>query len=326
MVISFGANLLVAVISLAIFAGYAHNKMSDVEILNGIVTGKQQVRVSCEHSYSCNCRQSCSGSGNSRTCSQVCDTCYEHSNDWDWDVHSSVGTFTINRVDRRGKDEPPRWTAVQTGEHASNENSYQNPLLADDSTLFITDKSVIGKYEGKLPKYPMPFDYYRYYRVIGNPVGVDKRGLNNYLNEYLKSNGVVKQLNILTVFTTEPEIYFEVLMSHWKGGKKNDVIMVYGIDNQGNVKWFKSNSYAKGMNNREMHTNLRQAVLGSKLSLDIIKEQTLTVHKKFVRLSTEEFEYKKQNIEIPTGLVIFVLILNLLASVGINLYMKENNL
>jgi hypothetical protein len=40
-----------------------HANVSDTEILNGTITGKARTKVSCEHSYSCNCYESCSGSG-----------------------------------------------------------------------------------------------------------------------------------------------------------------------------------------------------------------------------------------------------------------------
>lgn len=319
MFIALGANLLVAAISLLIFKGYTYGKMHDTEVWNGFVTSKQQTRVSCSHSYSCNCRQVCSGSGKSRSCSAHCDTCYEHSNDWDWDVHTTVGTITIDRVDRRGSEEPPRFTQVKIGEFAATMNSYQNPLLADDSTLFITDKKVAERFV--LPEYPRTYDYYRYNHVIGGPVEY-----NDIIREYLKDQGAVKQLNIIAVFVTESPEYFEALMAKWRGGKSNDVIMVYGVDKEGSVKWFNSNSYAKGMNNRPMHTELRQLALGEKLSKELLTAQIKVIDNKFQRLSREEFEYKKDNIEIPVGLIVFVLFLNLGICCFVIYYMKENDL
>lgn len=92
-------------------------KAADVELLNGYVTGKERDVVSCSHSYECMCyyTESCSGSGTSRSCTRTrhCSTCYEHSYDVDWDVHTTVGNLTIDRIDRQGLDQPPRWTAVQ---------------------------------------------------------------------------------------------------------------------------------------------------------------------------------------------------------------------
>lgn len=324
MFIALCANLLIASLSLLIFKGYAHVKMSDVEVLNGIVTGKEKTWVSCSHSYSCNCRQVCSGSGKSHSCSTHCNTCYDHSNDWDWDVYSTVGTFTIDRVDRRGEDEPPRWTQVKEGEHASSMSRYQNPLLADPSSLFVVDENIAGNYV--VPDYPEAYDYYRYYRVLSSVKSVNQTEINDYLNHYLKMSGSIKQLNIIAVFTEYPPEYFNVLMAKWRGGKKNDVILVYGLDDNLNIKWFNSNSYAKGMNNREMHTKLRQEAVSNKFSMLVLTTQVKVIDNMFNRLSTEEFEYKKENIEIPTGLVFIVILLNLFVCFGVIYQIKENDL
>src|SRR4051812_22989724 len=71
----------------AILAFSIFGQTMDEEVWNGHVTSKEQVRVSCSHSYSCNCRQSCTSSGKGgQSCTTVCDTCYEHSNDYDWDL------------------------------------------------------------------------------------------------------------------------------------------------------------------------------------------------------------------------------------------------
>src|SRR5574342_424492 len=109
----------------------------DVEVWNGVVTGKEQNTVSCSHSYQCNCRQSCTGSGKNQSCTTVCDTCYEHSHDYDWDVYTSINdTITIDRVDRQGVNEPSLWTAVKMGEPVSVTHSYKNYIKASPGTLF----------------------------------------------------------------------------------------------------------------------------------------------------------------------------------------------
>ncbi len=98
-----GLNIgIVVLLVTAVWQAGRYGQMADVEIWNGEVTKKQRTLVSCSHSYQCNCRQTCSGSGSNQSCTQICDTCYEHSNDWDWDVSSTAGNFTIDRIDRQG--------------------------------------------------------------------------------------------------------------------------------------------------------------------------------------------------------------------------------
>lgn len=126
---------IIGLLSVIVCLGYVLTFWSatdDTLILNGQVIGKERNQVNCEHAYRCNCRQSCSD----KTCSQVCNTCFEHRNDWDWDVQSTVGVFTINRIDKRGSQEPPRWTEVKLGEPAANTYSYTNYLKAAPNSLF----------------------------------------------------------------------------------------------------------------------------------------------------------------------------------------------
>lgn len=110
----------------------------DIEAWNGVVTGKQKVAVPCSHTYSCNCHEVCSGSGKDRSCRTECDTCYEHhsflrtipGNDYDWRVYTSNGEVVeIDRVDRQGVREPPRFTAVRMGEPTTLAHTYTNYML-----------------------------------------------------------------------------------------------------------------------------------------------------------------------------------------------------
>jgi hypothetical protein len=68
-------------------------RVSDVEILNGEVLGKSRNKVSCSHSYPCQCRLVCSGSGKNKSCSTHCKICYIHFYDFDYVVNSNIGTF-----------------------------------------------------------------------------------------------------------------------------------------------------------------------------------------------------------------------------------------
>ncbi|MBI4142995.1 hypothetical protein HY480_03920, partial [Candidatus Uhrbacteria bacterium] len=67
------------VVILVIGIGYAiayWSQTTDTEIWNGTITSKTTDRMQCCHSYSCDCRQVCHGSGNERSCHTECDTCY----------------------------------------------------------------------------------------------------------------------------------------------------------------------------------------------------------------------------------------------------------
>lgn len=114
---------------------------TDTEVINSVVAKKYQSIVSCSHSYECFCtyHESCSGSGKDRTCSTVktCQTCYEHSHDYNWDVKAKNGNvISINRIDRQGIHEPQRWSSVQVGDPMSWTHSYTNYIKASPDSLF----------------------------------------------------------------------------------------------------------------------------------------------------------------------------------------------
>ncbi|BBL19197.1 hypothetical protein KIT04_028 [Vibrio phage KIT04] len=322
LVIGLGATLVLSLFLTGLTELSKYSGMWDTEILNGYVESKAPVEVSCEHSYSCNCRTVCSGSGKSRSCSTVCDTCYEHSYDVDWDVKTTVGTITIDRVDRQGTATPPRFNEVEIGEPASLPHTYTNYLKgAKDSLLYIEQKTD-PNYKDILASYPRVFDYYKVRTVINMtklPLEIEEQ----YLRKRMKELGAKKQVNIVVVFTNENPDFFNVLLSHWGGVKKNDVLMMFGMV-KNKVQWFKSTSFADGMDNRDLHVHLRNNAITKEYSTELFKEQINLVDEKFNRLPNKKFEYMIENIDPPAWVVFLNIILNLVVT-GIISYQLANN-
>jgi hypothetical protein len=235
--VQLGASAAIAGISIAIIY---YRDTGDHELWNGRVTGKKQVWVSCEHSYQCDCHESCSGSGKNRSCSQVCRTCYEHFNDWDWRVYASFGGHTnIQRVDRRGSNTPPRWDAVVIGEPFSESRKYTSYIKASPDSLF-RKQGQEGKYLGRLPVYPgKVHDYYRANRLVtyGSVPPQDFKAWNDGLSEINANLGSGKQVNMVVVLTDQPHEWYYALEEYWIGGKKNDAILVIGVDPEGKATW-----------------------------------------------------------------------------------------
>jgi hypothetical protein len=311
--ISLGINIAASAFLYGMLALYVSSKTSDQYVLTGQVSSKYSEKVSCEHSYECNCVKSCSGSGSSQTCTEVCQTCYDHPYDVNWVVKSTVGSVNIDRVNRQGTKEPPRFTQVKIGEPFSAEFSFRNYLLADPNSLFLYSKTVGENHP--TPGYPRVYDYYRINRVQGN------KELNEYLNDYL----IGKRFNAIPVFTTKDESYFYSLMANWKGGKKNDILMVYGMDGD-NIKWFQSVSYGKGLDNRLLHDTLRIETQGKQFSLELFKTQLDKINKEFRQVDTAQFEHLKYAIQIPLWLILILVAVNAATSIGIAFYMKNNTL
>lgn len=300
----------------------------DVEVWNGTVTGKERVTVSCSHSYSCNCRETCSGSGRNRSCSTTCDTCYEHMWDYDWDVYTSNSeTVTIGRIDRQGVSEPPRWTAVRVGEPTSLKHSYTNYVKASPDSLF-RHQGLKEKYRGTLPDYPQRvYDYYRLDRFValgstnvGEPVA-----WNSDLSRLNAELGREKQVNIIVVTVVDkPHEWYYALEEDWVGGKKNDVVLVASLDSDGKPQWVEVMAWTT---NEMFRIALRDRVLDMP-KLD--RTQTIaalqsTVGELYRRKPMKDFEYlNSQIVPTPTEWTV-TLIIALVVCGGLAVYCQQND-
>lgn len=319
-----GLQFLALVIStglcLSIIASSSFLSTYDTEILNGYVVSKAPHKVSCEHQYKCGETCSADSKGNI-TCIPI--YCDEHAYDIDWDIKTTVGEFTIDRINRQGTKEPPRFTNTKIGEFAASSHFTKNYLLIDKSR-FDTDEAIVKKYKGKVPKYPETFDYYRFNRVV-NTTDRLFNYLNVFLNDHLREMGAKKQLNIIVVVTEYSDDFYNALYKEWNGGKKNDVILVYGIDSSNNIKWFRSTSFADGQDNRELLARLRIETHDQQLSLNLVRKQLSIIDKNFTRLPNETFNYIDSFQDISIGLILFCMFFNILTSIGIAYYMYKED-
>lgn len=311
------AAIVIAALSLIVFVASVNFKAADTQILNTEVKSKKSYMVSCSHMEDCNCRTEKDSQGNKY---RKCDSCPEHAYDVDWTVHTPLGSFDIDRISRRGLEEPPRFKAVRIGEPAALSDSYRNWLLLDESSLLMYQATVNPQYA--MPNYPTVYDYYRYNRVI-NYSKANTAWVNDYLNEWLKKKGSTKQLNIVTVFVEYPEDYFYQLMTHWRGGKKNDLILVFGMkDNK--IVWQQSQTYAKGMNNRHLIEELKMATLNKEWSKELLDEMLLITEAKFNRIEASQFADNAKFIQPPLWLYILVIVLNMISSFVISRHFVRN--
>lgn len=323
-------NLLIGVA--VVSGGWAlgrYAQAADTEIINGQLTSKSGDRVSCDHSYRCNCRQTCTGTGKDRSCSETCDTCYEHSYDVDWNLHTTVGDVTIDRVDRQGLSEPPRFSRALVGDPIAKTHSFQNYIKAAPDSLFnaLQDKQVLEQYKSVVPAYPDGiYDYHYVNRVLSVGVPVpDLAAWNRDLAMRLRTLGPSKQANVVIVFTREKDAQFaNGLRAAWLGGKKNDVVVVLGTPSYPTIDWVRVISWT---DKEVFKVQLRDALLDlktidQKTVLDTIEQR---VAKDFVRKHMADFAYLKNQIEPPGWAIALLVVLSIVASVGSSLYLARNN-
>lgn len=320
--------VIVLLVGFLLFAFAGFSQVRDVEIWNGQVTGKEQVQVSCEHSYQCNCVKSCSGSGANKSCTEICQTCYDHSYDWDWDVFTNIGRFSIDRVDRQGVDMPPRWGEVQVGEPVARSHVYTNYVKAVPESLFNHEGAT---YAGlpPVPAYPQVYDYYRVNRVL--TVGVNlpnANAWNAHLSDILKELGPKKQANVTLVFVnTADQMYRHKLEAEWLGGKKNDVVVMFGVTDYPKIAWVDVMTFGLNMGNERFHMTLKNNLfnLGELDQDKVMSEIQTQVMAYYDRPQMKNFEYLKDAITPPTWLLIVIFILEMALSIGLTVYFHLND-
>jgi hypothetical protein len=297
------------------------SKTSDTELLNGQITGLGRVEVSCSHSYQCHCHQVCSGSGNNRSCSEECDTCYEHSYDVDWRVYSNIGqSINIGREDRQGLIEPKRWDKAFAGEPFTITHSYENYIMANPDSVLTGGKGNVEFWKKLIPEYPGTFDYYKSNHFINMGVpNIDFNTWNWLVNEANKTLGPKKQVNLLVIVVpTDSSAYVQALKTAWIGGKKNDAIIVIGSKDGHNIAFVEVVSWAVHADFRD---NLRTDImmLGSLDKRDEIMQAVYDeTNGRFVRMHMKDMQYLMRSFQ-PSGTAMWVIfILSTLLSTGIS--------
>lgn len=315
--------LIVSVISGATIGISAYQNRHDVEILAGSITDKKQVRVSCSHSYPCRCRQVCSGFGKSRSCSTRCDTCYRHTHDYDWRVYTTLGSFNIQRIDSQGTGTPPRWTGVVIGEPYAEHRSYTNYIKGAEHTLWNNrlNEEDMARLQAIVPAYPSVFDYYRVNRAVTSPsVKVPNiQEWSDRLAAELRDLGAKKQVNIIVVFTDRGREYVEALERVWLGGKKNDVVVVLGLEGE-NVAWSQVFTYARSSGNELLTVKLRDAIMAVGQPITNAEAYITTIRSNieeaYQRKSMEEFEHLASESGPSTTGITIAAILGLIVLIG----------
>lgn len=317
-----GAGLVMTLICLGLTVAGASIGSSDFSIFSGEVTSKNSERVSCEHQYVCG--EDCywvtdTDSKGKTTRRQQCDPVYcdEHDYDVSWRVYTTLGRWTIDRVDRRGTKMPQRWDDVEIGEPVQERRGVSNYLLLNEER-FNTSEQIRQKFAGEVFEYPQPYDYYRYQRVLQDDLKQDYDGISIWLNEQLKKDGAAKQLNVLLVVThvTDPD-FFYAQIEKWKGVRKNDVVLFYGIDGNDKIQWSRAMSFADGQNNQIMLKELETMTYTQSFGVELVQAQYKKIVNEFHRVPNSTFAYMKDAWVPPTGWVITMMIVNLLVAIGV---------
>ena len=306
------------ILALVIMLGGWYANVRDVNVMNGYVTSKAKEWTSCSHSYPCRCRKS----GKSTTC----DTCYLHTNDWNWALHTNIKrTVYIDRVDLQGAREPKRFTQAQVGDPVSLTDSYINYLKASEHSLF-NDSKLLNKYSDRVPEYPAKvYDYHYVDRVLVDKVALpDADKWNLALANMVKELGSKHQVNTVIIFTSvDQQDYYNAVRQKWLGGKKNDVILIVGTPNFPDIAWVRVLSWT---DNELFKVELQDDVYNLKKITTpepVISQMHDHIVKNFVRKSMKDFEYLKDEVSPEPEWYAIAFLLALVLCGGIHYYDRK---
>jgi hypothetical protein len=306
-------------------------KTYDTEIINGSVTSKDQERVSCSHSYECNCRNvtSCSGSGQHRSCTttRTCDTCYEHNYDYDWMLRTNIGDITIDRIDRQGTGTPPRWKIAKVADPVAKTHSFKNYVKAVPESLFNSDNAkLIEQFKTMIPAYPgHVYDYHYIDRAL--TVGVPIKDLKEWSQDIsliLRELGPTKQANVIVIFVNSNDSNVaNAINASWLGGKKNDITIVIGSTEYPKIDWVGVHAWT---DNELFKVQLRDAIfdIGEIKRTEIVKTIFENVKSDFKRKSFKSYAYLENDISMSFDSYAYLLIIQLLLAIGTFFVVRHN--
>uniref|UniRef100_A0AB39CEF6 Uncharacterized protein n=1 Tax=Pseudomonas phage HRDY3 TaxID=3236930 RepID=A0AB39CEF6_9VIRU len=196
---------------------------SDEEILSGSVMKKERVYDPYTETYTCGT----DSHGNPKTCTRLVDQ-------WRWDVISDYGDSFSEHTSQKVRA-PAIYAATQLGDPYASTKKFMNYQNVSEQSVMI-DRESAKEYRGWVPEYPHIYAGFKVSRGFSNTPFMDQRGLSHFLSVAQKRWGPMHGVNVSVVVLdhrTDWNGFTNALASKWKGGKKNDAVLVLGLDEKG---------------------------------------------------------------------------------------------
>ena len=249
--------------------------LKDVEYWGGKVE-KIVKEEKYEYTYDCS-YQNCTGSGSNRTCRTVHKTCtatepekryIKTSNNEKIDISISQwnkAKFDFSATERKMhrsnqtsysklKGEGDIWNSYpKVILPTSVSHSYINLVVAAkdnvlNENVLQTDIDLAIK-DGVLKEYPtlktLKYGETQLNRIIDTTGKINVKKYEELLNKMSVEVGKSKQANPIIYFTNQGRDFKHLLKSYWKGAKKNDVVLILGINSEAKILWSDSISWSK---------------------------------------------------------------------------------
>ena len=301
-----------AVLSLLFFGAETivrTTSLQDIEIISGQVTNKRRIQDTYQESYDCYCTTD--GKGN-----RTCQTCVRTKYTVDWKVYTSVGNHTIKSLDSRSSSvyltpDPKRYLDAYNGEAAAANHTYKNYMLGVPKEYLYNDNlGAPRELLAKIPEYPSTFDYYRVDRVVTIDDVITPREhayFSANLAHMLRTLGPQKEVNIIMVIgKPEPKLMYAV-REKWNGGKKNDVIIVFNINDDKSLDDVHVLTWDK---NHYFKIRLQDELLAyGVFDNGIMPKIHDTIRDHYTRPEMKDYEHLREHVQTPRWLLIIFFII-----------------
>lgn len=295
--------------------GSKHLSTRDVEIISGQITNKERVNGHYLRPYQCNCTTDSKGN-------RSCQTCYEDRYTVKWTADSTVGSYTIESLDKSSKrvwltPDPERYVKINIGDPAAAEHYYKNYMLGMPEE-YSQNKNLGASAEliAKIPAYPEVFDFYNVNRVLnidGLLTSEKEVEYNKAIANKLKTLGPSKEVNIILIVGKADENLMYAIREKWNGVKKNDVVVVVGLeDNQ--VKTVNVLTFAK---NELFKIRLQDRIDANKTLDGLLEIVFNEVESSYERPRMRDYEEMKMYLQTPMWALVLIYVLLFGIPVGI---------
>jgi hypothetical protein len=196
-------------------------------------------------------------------------------------------------------------------------------VIKEKQNKQITDKMVKDGLIRPYPKtYKSEYGTQKLDRIIDTTGTANKKVLREKLDKYSAMLGKTKQVNPVIYITNEPIGFKAYLKSAWDGAKKNDAILVLGVNDEGVVQW---SDVITWTNNTDFEVDCGNKFKNMSVKKDtIVTEFSKLIRESYVRKPYKEFEYLKENISLDWYWQLFILLGNIGLS-GFIFYKFLNN-
>ena len=289
--------------------------MRDTEHLNGRITGKPSGTQSC-----CHCRTVCDSRDKKGNCTSSHEVC-SHFHDYWWSLDTTVGSISVESCS--GWDSAPDvWTKARIGEPAVVDHSYDNYLKADPNSLFDRNAEALTRRFTGIPKYPALYSEYKVDHVVADGQAVPA-AWQDEMRELNADLGASNQVDVTMLLTSNPEpTYAQGVEAKWLYGPKNSITVVLGVSDNGTIGWARAVTFSRVS---DLKVHLRDALQGKTLSDDVPALIRPLIASEFKRTPMAQMEYLARAATPSTGWLVGLYILGLVLSIGLTVYMAEND-